>query len=66
MTDDQKARLRAVQRRQREAHQKLFDLQSVTIAALRDAVEAVSRTQDEMAKLFQADEEAGDIIEEGQ
>jgi hypothetical protein len=65
MTDDQKARLRAVQRRQREAHQKLFNVQSVTVAALRDAVEAVSRTGDEMAKLFQVDEEADDIIGEG-
>jgi hypothetical protein len=41
-------------------------VQSVTVAALRDAVEAVSRTGDEMAKLFQVDEEADDIIEEGQ
>jgi hypothetical protein len=63
MTDDQKARLRAVLMRQRAAHQKLFDLQSGTIAALREAVEAVARTQDEMAKLFQADSDAEDIIE---
>lgn len=65
MTDDQKARLRAVLVRQRQAHQKLFDIQGRTIDGLRAALEAVSRTQDEMAKLFQADNDAEDAIEEG-
>lgn len=64
MTDDQRARLRAVQLRQRETHQKLFELQGVQISALKAALEAVSRTQDEMARLFQADSDAEDILDE--
>lgn len=66
MTDDQKARLKAVQTRQREAHQKRFELQGATIDALRDALDAVARTQDEMSKLFQSDNDARDIIAEGE
>ena len=66
MTEDQKARLRAVLVRQRAAHLKLFEIQGQTIAALREALEAVSRTQDEMARLFQADHDAEDTIEGGQ
>jgi hypothetical protein len=61
MTDDQKARLRAVQVRQRAAHQKLFELQGQTIQGLRSALEAVAKTQDEMSKL---DNDADDITEE--
>jgi hypothetical protein len=52
MTDDQKARLRVVFQRQREAHRKLFELQGQMIDSLREALAAVSRTQDEMAKVF--------------
>jgi len=62
MTDDEKERLQAVLRRQRESHQKLFDLQGTMIAALKDALEAVSRTQDEMARLFQADNDFDDQL----
>lgn len=64
MTDDQKRRLRAVQKRQRDAHDKLFDLQGQTIDALHTVLEAVTKTQDEMAILFQANNDADDIIEE--
>lgn len=63
MTDDDKEALRAILRRQRETHQKLFDLQGTMIAALKDALEAVSRTQDEMARLFQADNDMEDGLE---
>ena len=55
MTDDQKAQLRVVLQRQRAAHQKLFEIQGQTIDALREALAAVARTQDEMAKLFAGD-----------
>ena len=63
MTDDQKARLRAVQQRQREAHRMMFDLQGEAISGLRAALEANSRTHDEMIKLFAADNQADDIID---
>jgi hypothetical protein len=64
VTEDQKARMRAVLQRQRESHQKLFDLQGQMIDALREALAAVSRTQDEMAKLFTGTNEADDILGE--
>jgi predicted RNA-binding protein YlqC (UPF0109 family) len=62
MTDDPHRQLRAVLLRQREAHQKLFELQGRTIDALRDALEAVARTQDEMSKLFLSDTDLEDLI----
>ena len=64
MTDDQKARLRILLLRQRESHQKIFDLQGAMIDALREALAAVSRTQDEMARVFATDEETHDALEE--
>jgi hypothetical protein len=51
VTDDQKAR-------EREAHRKLFELRGQTIDALGSALEAVAKTQAEMAKLYQADNDA--------
>jgi len=60
MTDEEKRSLQAILRRQRESHQKLFDLQGTMIDALREALAAVSRTQDEMARLFQADNDMED------
>ena len=57
-------RLRAVQRRLRETHRKLFDLQGEAIAGLRDALNAVSRTHDEMMALFEADDTLEDIVDE--
>jgi hypothetical protein len=63
MTDDEATRLRAVQRRLRETHQKLFDLQGEAIDGLREVLSAVSRTQDEMAKLFAADNDLEDTID---
>jgi hypothetical protein len=62
MTEDEKQRLQAILRRQRETHQKLFDLQGTMIAALKDALEAVSRTQDEMMRLFQSDNDLDDSL----
>lgn len=44
----------------------MFDLQGDTIAALRAALESTSRTPDEMIKLFAADNEADDIIEQSE
>jgi hypothetical protein len=58
-------RLREVQRRLRETHRKLFDLQGEAIAGLRDALNAVSRTHDEMMALFEADNDLEDISAEG-
>ena len=46
-------RLRAVQHRMRETHRKLFNLQGDAIVALREALNAVSATHDEMLALFQ-------------
>lgn len=63
MNDDQQRRLRLVLQRQRESHQRLFELQGHTIDALRSALEAVARTQDEMSKVFLADTEAEDLTE---
>jgi len=57
-------RLRAVQRRLREPHRKLFDLQGGAIAGLREALNAVSRTHDEMMALFEADDSLEDIVDE--
>jgi len=64
MTDDQRDKLRKVQARQREAHERLFALQGATIDALVDAVQAVKRTQDEMVQLFQGDNDADDLLGE--
>ncbi len=58
-------RLREVQRRQRETHQKLFDLQGQMIASLREVLDAVTRTQDEMSVLFRADNDLEDIASQG-
>lgn len=63
MNDEQKARLRAVLLLQRQAEQGLFELQGTQIEALRAALDAVAKTQDEMSRLFQANNEAGDIID---
>lgn len=57
-------RRRAVQQRLRETHRKLFDLQGEAIAGLRDALNAVSRTHDEMMVLFEADNELDDLSNE--
>jgi hypothetical protein len=46
-------RLRAVHRRLRETHRKLFDLQGEAITALREALNAVSATHNEMLTFFQ-------------
>jgi flagellar basal body P-ring protein FlgI len=54
MTSDEHERVRQLQRRLRDSHQKLFNLQGATIDALRDAINAVAQTQDEMLALFQA------------
>ena len=64
MTEDQKARLRAILLRQRESHQKLFRLQGDMIDALREALSAVARTQDEMTVLFASDDDIHDTIED--
>jgi hypothetical protein len=58
-------RLLAVHRRQRETHRRLFDLQGESIAGLRDALNAISRTHDEMMVLFESDNALEDIIENG-
>jgi hypothetical protein len=61
---DRRQRLRAILRLQRETHRKLFDLQGASIAGLREALEAISRSHDEMAVLFESDDRLDDAIEE--
>ena len=61
MTNEQ---LRAVRRRLREGHQKLFDLQGSQIAALKEALLALSRSHDEMVALMQADNDLEDLTDE--
>jgi hypothetical protein len=56
-------RLRRVQRRLRETHRKMFDLQGEAIAGLRVALEAVSRTHDEMMVLFDSDNQLEDLAD---
>lgn len=63
MTDNERARLRAIQLRLRENHRKLFDLQGVAIAGLREALDAVSATHDEMLALFRALNDLDNTIE---
>lgn len=59
MTQDE--RRREVQQRLRETHRKLFDLQGEAINGLRESLNAVSRTHDEMMVLFEADNELEDL-----
>ena len=56
--------LKRVQRQLRESHQKVFALQGQLIDALFEQLRAVRETQDEMVKLFQADEDLDDASEE--
>ena len=58
-------RLRAVQRRMRETHRKMFDLQGNAIVGLREALNAVSATHDEMLALFQEINDLEDEIDDG-
>lgn len=60
MTNDQ---LRAVRRRLREGHQKLFDLQGEQIAGLQEALTALARSHDEMVSLMQVDNDLEDLTE---
>jgi hypothetical protein len=48
MTDDERVKLRAIHRRLRDTHQKIFDLQGEAIAGLRETLTAVAATHDEM------------------
>jgi hypothetical protein len=60
MTNDQ---LRAVRRRLREGHQRLFDLQGEQIAGLQEALTALSRSHDEMVALMQTDNDLDDLTD---
>ena len=57
-------RRRALQQQLRDSHRKLFDLQGNAIAGLREALNAVSRTHDEMMVLFEADNDLDDLSNE--
>jgi hypothetical protein len=61
MTNDD---LRAVRRRLREGHQKLFDLRGTQIAALQEALTALSRSHDEIVTLMQSDNDLEDLTDE--
>jgi hypothetical protein len=52
--------LRAVRRRLREGHQRLFDLQGAQIDAVRDALTALGRSHDETVALMRADNDLED------
>jgi len=49
----------------RETHRKLFNLQGDAIVALREALNAVSATHDEMLALFQEVNDLEDEIDDG-
>ena len=49
----------------RQTHRKLFDLQGDAIVSLREALNAVSATHDEMLALFQEVNDLDDAIDEG-
>ncbi len=59
----QQEQLRRVQRRLRETHRKMFDLQGDAITGLRVALEAVSGTHDEMMVLFDSDNQLEDLAD---
>jgi hypothetical protein len=48
---------RALQHVMRASHRKVFDLQGDAIVGLREALNAISRTHNEMMVLFDADED---------
>ncbi len=62
MTEAEK--LRAIHRRLRESHRRIFDLQGDAIAALREALTAVGQTHDEMMAFFEATNDLEDAIED--
>jgi predicted RNA-binding protein YlqC (UPF0109 family) len=64
MTDDQRELLRRVHRRQREAHERLFELQGQMITTLRATLEAVAKTQEAMEEVFLADDDATDALDD--
>jgi hypothetical protein len=61
MTNDQ---LRVIRRRLRDGHQKIFDLQGEAITALREALEGIAKTHDEIAELMQADNDLEDLADD--
>jgi hypothetical protein len=64
LTDDERNKLRAIHRRLRTTHQKMFDLQGEAIAGLREALAAVAATHDEMLAFFQATSDLEDLGED--
>jgi hypothetical protein len=62
MTDEERqAKRRAIIRRLRDTHQKMFDLQGDAISGLKDALAAVAATHDEMMAYFTAVNELDDV-----
>lgn len=59
-------RLREVHRQLREPHRKLFTLQGEAIVGLREALNAVASTHDEMMALFESVNALEDIADEGE
>jgi hypothetical protein len=66
MTDAERTQLRAIHRRLRETHQRIFDLQGEAIAGLREALAAVATTHDEMMAFFQATTALEDLADESE
>lgn len=59
-----KDQLRIVKRELRQSHQKLFAVQGRAIDALFEVLEAIRETQNEMVKLFEADDELDEATKE--
>lgn len=64
MTENERQRLRAIHRRFRETHLKIFDLQGDAITALREALTAISETHDQMLAFFEAVNDLEDTIDD--
>lgn len=60
MTNDQ---LRAIRRRLRDGHQQLFRLQRLQIVALKDALDSLFKSHDELVALMEADNDLEDLTE---
>ena len=54
---------RLIQRRLRASHRAMWQAQSDAIAALRTVLDAIARAHDEMAVLYEADNDLEDAID---
>ncbi len=64
MTRDE--RLKSIQQRLRESHRSMWKAQSDAIASLRVVLDSIARAHDEMAVLYQADNDLEDTLADGE